>query len=91
MVYLQKKMNTNQLRKLFSESKNDATVKISDISDISKHVKVNVCMDSSTYDYYFSAKINDLAKYVTDDDIIYSMVKNGWCLSKDKNEVVKYC
>ena len=84
-------MTTNQIKQLFANSENDTILEMNDIIELGQYVKIETKMDKSTFDYYYSINIMDLAKYKIDDDIIYGMINKGWHLNKTKTEIVKYC
>ena len=84
-------MTTNQIKQLFANSENDTILEMNDIIELGQYVKIETKMDKSTFDYYYSINIMDLAKSKIDDDIIYGIINKGWHLNKTKTEIVKYC
>lgn len=84
-------MTTNQIKQLFSDSGNDTALDMNDVVEVGQHVKIDTKIDKSTFDYYYSIDIMDLAKSGINDDMIYDMISKGWTLNKSKTEIVKYC
>ena len=84
-------MTTNQIKQLFSNSGNDTILEMNDVVEVGQHVKIDTKIDKSTFDYYYSIDIMDLAKSGINDDMIYDMINKGWALNKSKTEIVKYC
>ena len=84
-------MTTNQIKQLFSDSGNDTALDMNDVVEVGQHVKIDTKIDKSTFDYYYSIDIMDLAKSGINDDMIYDIISKGWTLNKSKTEIVKYC
>ena len=85
-------MTVNEIKKLFEN--NQMTVgfsALSDVIDIAKHVNVKTLIDEAEMNYYCVIDIAELANRTIDDDTIFEMVTNGWMLSKNKKNLIKFC
>ena len=85
-------MTVNEIKKLFENNQmTEGFSALSDVIDIAKHVNVKTLIDEDEINYYCVIDIAELANSTIDDDTIFEMVTNGWALSKNKKNLIKFC
>ena len=85
-------MTVNEIKKLFENNQmTEGFSALSDVIDIAKHVNVKTLIDEDEMNYYCVIDIAELANSTIDDDTIFEMVTNGWVLSKNKKNLIKFC
>lgn len=85
-------MTVNEIKKLFENNQmTEGFSALSDVIDIAKHVNVKTLIDEDEMNYYCVIDIAELANSTIDDDTIFEMVTNGWALSKNKKNLIKFC
>ena len=61
-----------------------------DLSSINDLVKVILKMDRQSLDYYYSISVQDALNSKLDVECLERLASNGWSLSDDKREILKY-
>ena len=61
-----------------------------DLSAINDLVKVILKMDRQSLDYYYSISVQDALDSKLDLECLERLAANGWSLSDDKSEIIKY-
>lgn len=85
-------MTVNEIKKLFENNQmTEGFSALSDVIDIAKHVDVKTLIDEDEMNYYCVIDIAELANSTIDNDTIFEMVTNGWVLSKNKKNLIKFC
>lgn len=85
-------MTVNEIKKLFENNQmTEGFSALSDVIDIAKHVAVKTLIDEDEMNYYCVIDIAELANSTIDNDTIFEMVTNGWVLSKNKKNLIKFC
>ena len=85
-------MTVNEIKKLFENNQmTEGFSALSDVIDIAKHVNVKTLIDEDEMNYYCVIDIAELANSTIDNDTIFEMVTNGWVLSKNKKNLIKFC
>ena len=85
-------MTVNEIKKLFENNQmTEGFSALSDVIDIAKHVDEKTLIDEDEMNYYCVIDIAELANSTIDNDTIFEMVTNGWVLSKNKKNLIKFC
>ena len=85
-------MTVNEIKKLFENNQmTEGFSALSDVIDIANHVNVKTLIDEDEMNYYCVVDIAELANSTIDNDTIFEMVTNGWTLSKNKKNLIKFC
>ena len=85
-------MTVNEIKKLFENNQmTEGFYALSDVIDIAKHVDIKTLIDEDEMNYYCVIDIAELANSTIDNDTIFEMVTNGWVLSKNKKNLIKFC
>ena len=85
-------MTVNEIKKLFENNQmTEGFSALSDVIDIAKHVDIKTLIDEDEMNYYCVIDIAELANSTIDNDTIFEMVTNGWVLSKNKKNLIKFC
>lgn len=85
-------MTTNRLIQIFSRPQEaNGIPEASLISEIMKHVEIDVGMDSDGETYCYCINVLDLSKSDISDDTIYEMVNTGWTISDNRKKVLFFC
>ena len=85
-------MTVNEIKTLFENNQmTEGFSALSDVIDIAKHVDVKTLIDEDEMNYYCVIDIAELANSTIDNDTIFEMVTNGWVLSKNKKNLIKFC
>lgn len=85
-------MTVNEIKKLFENNQmTEGFSALSDVIDIAKHVGIKTLIDEDEMNYYCVIDIAELANSTIDNDTIFEMVTNGWVLSENKKNLIKFC
>ena len=85
-------MTVNEIKKLFENNQmTEGFSELSDVIDIANHVNVKTLIDEDEMNYYCVIDVAELANSTIDNDTIFEMVTNGWTLSKNKKNLIKFC
>ena len=65
-------------------------ISMASLSTLSKFTAISLGIDENSFDYYYSLDVDKLAKSIADKDCLQDLVNDGWSLSKDKTQIIKY-
>ena len=84
-------VKSSEIRKLFEGNEKiigDADTEI--LIEIAQRVVLETKITEDEMSYYFKVSIMDLASSGVDDETLENMKDDGWILSKDKMNLIKY-
>lgn len=81
-------MTKDDILKMFEGTKPMKThVSAANVSALMRFVNVSLEMDSKNLDYYYNITINEIINSDIPIKLIEDMVKTGWFLDKDKENI----
>ena len=80
-----------QIENIFSDNKiSTGSVKIAFLITIGEYVPYTLKIDENNLEYFYSINVNDMLYSPYIEEIIYLLKDDGWALTEDKQELVKY-
>ena len=80
-----------QIENIFSENKiSTGSVKIAFLITIGEYVPYTLKIDENNLEYFYSINVNDMLYSPHIEEIIYLLKDDGWALTEDKEELIKY-
>lgn len=80
-----------QIENIFSDNKiSTGSVKIAFLITIGEYVPYTLKIDENNLEYFYSINVNDMLYSPHIEEIIYLLKDDGWALTEDKQELVKY-
>lgn len=84
-------MDLEQIEEVFSDNKISAgSIKIAFLITIGEYVPYTLKIDENNLEYYYSINVDDMIFSPHIEEIIYLLKDDGWTLTEDKQELVKY-
>ena len=84
-------IDLEQIEKIFSDNKiSTGSVKIAFLITIGEYVPYTLKIDENNLEYFYSINVNDMLYSPYIEEIIYLLKDDGWALTEDKQELVKY-
>lgn len=84
-------MDLSQIEEVFSDNKiSVGSTKISFLITIGEYVPYTLKIDENNLEYYYSINVDDMTYSPHIEEIIYLLKDDGWALTEDKKELVKY-
>lgn len=84
-------MDLAQIEEVFSDNQISAgSVKMAFLITIGEYVPYTLKIDENNLDYYYSINVIDMTYSPHIEEIIYLLKDDGWALTEDKEELVKY-
>lgn len=84
-------IDLEQIENIFSDNKiSTGSVKIAFLITIGEYVPYTLKIDEKNLEYYYSIIVNDMLFSPHIEEIIYLLKDDGWALTEDKEELVKY-
>lgn len=84
-------MDLEQIEEVFSDNKISAgSIKIAFLITIGEYVPYTLKIDENNLEYYYSINVDDMTFSPHIEEIIYLLKDDGWTLTEDKQELVKY-
>lgn len=84
-------IDLEQIENIFSDNKiSTGSVKIAFLITIGEYVPYTLKIDENNLEYYYSIIVNDMLFSPHIEEIIYLLKDDGWALTEDKEELVKY-
>lgn len=84
-------MDLAQIEEVFSDNKiSVGSVKIAFLITIGEYVPYTLKIDENNLEYYYSINVIDMTYSPHIEEIIYLLKDDGWALTEDKKELVKY-
>lgn len=80
-----------QIENIFSDNKiSTGSVKIAFLITIGEYVPYTLKIDENNLEYFYSINVNDMLYSPHIEEIIYLLKDDGWALTEDKEELIKY-
>lgn len=84
-------MDLSQIENIFSDNKiSTGSVKIAFLITIGEYVPYTLKIDENNLEYFYSINVNDMLYSPHIEEIIYLLKDDGWALTEDKEELIKY-
>ena len=84
-------IDLEQIENIFSDNKiSTGSVKIAFLITIGEYVPYTLKIDENNLEYYYSIIVNNMLFSPHIEEIIYLLKDDGWALTEDKEELVKY-
>ena len=84
-------IDLSQIENIFSDNKiSVGSVKIAFLITIGEYVPYTLKIDENNLEYFYSINVNDMLYSPHIEEIIYLLKDDGWALTEDKEELIKY-
>lgn len=84
-------IDLEQIENIFSDNKiSTGSVKIAFLITIGEYVPYTLKIDENNLEYFYSINVNDMLYSPHIEEIIYLLKDDGWALTEDKKELIKY-
>ena len=84
-------VDLGQIEEVFSDNKiSVGRTNISFLITIGEYVPYTLKIDEKNLEYYYSINVIDMTYSPNIEEIIYLLKDDGWALTEDKKELVKY-
>lgn len=84
-------IDLEQIENIFYDNKiSTGSVKIAFLITIGEYVPYTLKIDENNLEYFYSINVNDMLYSPHIEEIIYLLKDDGWALTEDKKELIKY-